>query len=132
MKLKLIIFLFCTFFLSSCSSNYYLCQTSEETITYYRKTLYGEKVITIPKGEYVIVKGKSNFRRVKYNDSIGWAYKPLFKLEKKYDYEGSFRISKRKNKRQKYSAYSGGTVHVRGYYRKDGTYVKPHTRRKRN
>lgn len=27
-------------------------------------------------------------------------------------------------------SYSGGgTVHVRGYYRKDGTYVRPHTRR---
>jgi hypothetical protein len=25
---------------------------------------------------------------------------------------------------------SGGTVHVRGYYRKDGTYVRPHTRRR--
>lgn len=24
---------------------------------------------------------------------------------------------------------SGGTVHVKGYYRKDGTYVRPHTRR---
>jgi endonuclease YncB( thermonuclease family) len=24
---------------------------------------------------------------------------------------------------------SGGTVHVKGYYRKDGTHVKPHTRR---
>jgi hypothetical protein len=33
------------------------------------------------------------------------------------------------------SSYSGststGTVHVKGYYRKDGTYVKPHTRRRR-
>jgi SLA1 homology domain 1, SHD1 len=27
------------------------------------------------------------------------------------------------------SSYSGGTVHVNGYYRKDGTYVRPHTRR---
>ena len=26
------------------------------------------------------------------------------------------------------SSYSGGTVHVKGYYRKDGTYVKSHTR----
>ena len=25
-------------------------------------------------------------------------------------------------------SYSGKTVHVRGYYRKNGTYVKPHTR----
>jgi len=25
---------------------------------------------------------------------------------------------------------SGGTVQVKGYYRKDGTYVRPHTRRK--
>lgn len=27
-------------------------------------------------------------------------------------------------------SYSGGSVHVKGYYRKDGTYVRPHTRRK--
>jgi hypothetical protein len=27
-----------------------------------------------------------------------------------------------------YSGATGGTVHVRGYYRKDGTYVRPHTR----
>lgn len=27
------------------------------------------------------------------------------------------------------SGGSGGTVHVDGYYRKDGTYVRPHTRR---
>lgn len=27
------------------------------------------------------------------------------------------------------SPISGGTVHVSGYYRKDGTYVRPHTRR---
>ncbi len=26
------------------------------------------------------------------------------------------------------SSSSGGTVHVKGYYRKDGTYVRPHTR----
>lgn len=25
-------------------------------------------------------------------------------------------------------SYSGGTVHVKGYYHKNGTYVKPHTR----
>ena len=28
------------------------------------------------------------------------------------------------------SSYSSGTVRVKGYYRKDGTYVRPHTRRK--
>jgi len=27
------------------------------------------------------------------------------------------------------SSFSGGTVHVSGHYRKDGTYVRPHTRR---
>lgn len=27
-------------------------------------------------------------------------------------------------------APSGGPVHVRGYYRRDGTYVRPHTRRR--
>lgn len=29
-----------------------------------------------------------------------------------------------------YSGGGGGTVHVRGYYRRDGTYVRPHTRRR--
>lgn len=28
----------------------------------------------------------------------------------------------------RYSSYNSGDVHVRGYYRKDGTYVAPHTR----
>jgi len=28
-------------------------------------------------------------------------------------------------------AGSGGSVYVKGYYRKDGTYVKPHTRSRR-
>lgn len=27
------------------------------------------------------------------------------------------------------NTYSGGPVYVKGYYRKDGTYVRPHTRR---
>ncbi|HFI4796494.1 MULTISPECIES: hypothetical protein [Elizabethkingia] len=27
------------------------------------------------------------------------------------------------------SGYSSGTVHVKGYYRKNGTYVQPYTRR---
>jgi hypothetical protein len=32
--------------------------------------------------------------------------------------------------RETTSSYSGGgTVHVRGYYRKNGTYVAPYTRR---
>ena len=32
--------------------------------------------------------------------------------------------------RSSYTPSYGGTVHVKGYYRKDGTYVQPHTRRK--
>lgn len=30
----------------------------------------------------------------------------------------------------RYTSSSGGRVYVRGYYRKDGTYVRPHTRRR--
>ncbi len=30
-----------------------------------------------------------------------------------------------------YTPSSGGSIHVKGYYRKDGTYVRPHTRRRR-
>lgn len=32
------------------------------------------------------------------------------------------------NSNSNYSTGAGGSVHVKGYYRKDGTYVKPHTR----
>jgi hypothetical protein len=40
-------------------------------------------------------------------------------------YESSYSTSSRSS----YSGGGGGTVYVRGYYRKDGTYVRSHTRR---
>jgi len=131
MKFKLLAFSVFSVFLSSCSVNYYLCETGEEISTFYVKTSNGEKVITIPKGEKVVVKGRSSYRQVKYNDRVGWAYKPFFRSEENYKYRGSFRTAKRKKKTRTYSNYSSGTVRVKGYYRKDGTYVRPHTRKRR-
>lgn len=47
------------------------------------------------------------------------------------DYEDSS-IGSRDYSTPRYTGtYSGGVTHVKGYYRKDGTYVRPHTRRKR-
>ena len=132
MKPRLYLFLLVFFFCSSCSTSYYLCETSSDAEIFYRKSIYGQKSLSIPKNTKVIVQGNSKYRKIKYNDTIGWAYLPSFKTEKKYNYEGSFKITKRKKKKKSHSTYSGGTVHVKGYYRKDGTYVRPHTRKKGN
>lgn len=64
-----------------------------------------------------------------YNQSSGSGYTPpsdytapatsyTYTPPPSYDYGSTGR----------YSSYNSGDVHVRGYYRKDGTYVSPHTR----
>ena len=129
MKARLLLFVIILSCLFSCSSNFYLCETDSEVVVFYNKSKFGRKAMTIPKGKSVIVKGKSKFRKVKFNDTIGWAYNPSFKSERKYEYKGTFSITKKNRYKQK--SYSGGTIYVKGYYRKDGTYVRPHTRRKK-
>ncbi|QYJ68259.1 SH3 domain-containing protein [Flavobacterium litorale] len=129
MKVKLISFLLILFILSSCCSKYYICETDSATPLYFKKSINSEQITIIPKDKKVIIRGKSTskYQKIKYNDTIGWAYIPLLKNKKEYDYYGSFKVLKKKSlKRQS----SGNRVHVKGYYRKDGTYVRPHTRRK--
>lgn len=117
--------LFGILMLSSCLPRYYLCETTSDIPLYDIASRFGDTLVTIPKGTKVMVQGKSSslHRKVKYEDIVGWGYKLSFKSEEPYKYKGFLTITKKTN----YSS-GGGNVNVKGYYRKDGTYVKPHTR----
>lgn len=125
-KIIIISSLFALIF-SSCSS-VYICVTGSEIPIYYNPKVKNSEIMTkVPKGEIVIVKGKRKYRKIKYKKYIGWSYLPLFTDEKKYLKRDPFKEYIKK--RNKYNSHSG-KVYVKGYYRKDGTYVRPHTRSK--
>lgn len=84
------------------------------------------------------------YRRAKYGNKRGYVYKTRFLSEKKirslsdwnfdsetstYKYSHSNHALSNSTKYKYKPTSTGGTVQVKGYYRKDGTYVKPHTRR---
>ncbi|WP_028890435.1 SH3 domain-containing protein [Tenacibaculum ovolyticum] len=111
--MKNIIRLICLLFIcSSCSITSNLYEAQEEFVLYSQKSKDSDKIIIVPKGESVrVIRGKG-YRRIKYKNMYGWSYNPYIK--KKYTYHD-------------FSNYSG-SVSVKGYYRKDGTYVRPHSR----
>lgn len=85
-------------------------------VKYKSRTGYVKKPKFIERKEVL----DSNLAYLDFNDTIGYYINDSLK-QKSYNsysspsYSGS-------------SSYSGGSVHVKGYHRKDGTYVKPHTR----
>lgn len=79
---------------------------------------------TLSKGEYIYLssgrKNKYNLSKIRYGSNrkkYGWVYNPRYK----YYY-------KRSNTNYHYKSSLGRDIKVRGYYRKNGTYVRPHTR----
>ncbi|MDV3835250.1 hypothetical protein CMU13_18180 [Elizabethkingia anophelis] len=105
----------------SCT-NYYSILLTEDT-PLYSGTNQNELITTIPKNTQVYISKKdrkTTYKRIKWNDFTAWAYNPVYtSFDSRYPYNNTY-----------YNTSStGGSVHVRGYYRKDGTYVSPHTRR---
>ena len=98
-----------------------------------RSDEYGKVLDTIANGD-----------SIKIIDKTICCFKVLYKGKVGYIRENYIDISKypvlnflkdtysRKSKSSNYSnsTSSGGSVNVKGYYRKDGTYVRPHTRRR--
>jgi hypothetical protein len=108
----------------------------------------------IPVGSFIVLrKEERNFREVNYGGLSGYILPRKFKAEKAYSnysfvrplersaYGARKALYKESPPRtdsinrtrsgfysEPKSTYSGGPVQVKGYYRKDGTYVKPHTR----
>lgn len=128
------------FLLSGCStSNYYLVTASSDTDIYQAENST-DIVTKIPKGKFFISKSASLSTYTEYGKFKGYSRNILMisqqKLtKKKYENllfsltDGYTYIPKTGNHSKTIESPStGGTVQVKGYTRKDGTYVKPHTR----
>jgi hypothetical protein len=124
---KFVFLLLLAFSMQSCITNYYYVNVNTDTPIYSAQNDGSSIIYTVPSGSGLYIKGKSyrKYRKIKYNNYIGWAYNP------NYTESSSSSSSSSSNSRpsSNYSTPSAGkTVHVKAYYRKDGTYVKSHTR----
>lgn len=117
-----------TLLLTSCTTNYYTVLLNEDT-TIYKNGDSLNFITSVPKDTQVYISNKSNrknFKKIKWGNYFGWAYNPNYTAYSSYtpvsqpSYRSTYTPSSSTN--------SGGSVSVKGYYRKDGTYVKPHTR----
>jgi len=144
-------------FLTSCTStrssaplesinNYYLCIV-DTVITLYKFDNGALPLVTIPVNRQIIVKDRNQpYREVIYGEYVGYIKYRRFYVENAFDakklpgyvynndhtYTYVESVAKAANKSSRTNATSssssGGPVRVKGYYRKNGTYVRPHTR----
>ncbi len=139
------VILICTTILSSCTTNYYLVSSGEETPVYSQPNENNSTAI-IPANRPFIYWGKGKRAKTKYGQINGYSayltsWRKLAKLTKKqltaltFENDAGYSYNRVSNSTysggtssKKSSTSSGGTVHVKGYTRKDGTYVRPHTR----
>lgn len=136
--------------ISGCATgNYYIYKT--DTNIELQTSKYSVKpYMYIPKGKHLLVKeGTSYFKKAQYGDNKGYICgisnlsNPIFIPSKElkhltfsskdsvyYYKEKAIDSYKPTNSKSSYvPSKSTGTVRVKGYYRKDGTYVRPHTRK---
>lgn len=137
---------------SGCStSNYFVYQTDANVDlqpTRYNVVPY----MKIPKGKHIVIKESSNtFKKARYGSNKGYIcgtsnlsnpirissrdikHLTFNSTDSTYYFKGKkLGFTESLNTKSSYSpAHSTGTgrVQVKGYYRKDGTYVRPHTRK---
>lgn len=117
---------------ASCVTNYYTVLLEEDTLLYKSKSINSHIESSVPKGSTVYISAKIKkkaFRRIKWGNYYGWAYYTKYKNKTSKNTTTSYKPSPVYKSNSQYKKRStGGTVNVRGYYRKDGTYVRPHTR----
>jgi hypothetical protein len=121
--MKKILFLFILFSLQSCVTNYYTATVNTDTALYSSQDAGNPTLHIVPAGSAVYVntkKSRKNYYKIKYGSHTGWAYNPSYTLSTTRATTSSSNYTT--------PSSSGNTVQVNGYYRKDGTYVRPHTR----
>ncbi len=135
----LLIFFSFSFLLQSCSTVYYVGETTEPTNIYATQDESSGVVYVVPAGTKLLIKKKikSNYYVI-YDSYQGYSRGTTFNNYRKFNssYDGNLygystnKPSKSSSTSNSYrsSSSSGGSVNVKGYYRKNGTYVKPHTR----
>ncbi|CAM3484485.1 hypothetical protein [Flavobacterium chungbukense] len=117
---------------SSCITNYYYVNLEEDTPIYENKREGTISYYFIPKSEKVYVSSTTKkYKRIKWKKYKGWAINPTYSSSSSSSTTSNYTNSQSYRSVQnsyKPKSYSNGTVQVKGYYRKDGTYVRPHTR----
>jgi hypothetical protein len=130
---KYIAILIFSVFFFSCSSIYYVGETSEPIKVYSIVDTTTTVNYTIPVGSRVLTQKKSKkYYYIIYESHRGYVYNPNYKNYHKYNssIDGilyGYSSTKPKSTNS-YNSSSGGSVNVKGYYRKNGTYVRPYTR----
>jgi len=122
-------------FTVSCTTNYYTVLLTEDT-NLYKNSNDGTLITSIPKDTKVYISAQSNkklYKKIKWNNYFGWAYSPNYTSYSPYVPVKNYNRSNTSNPSANSYNYrpntsTGGTVNVKGYTRKDGTYVRPHTR----
>lgn len=110
--------------------NYYTVLLTEDT-NVYKNDNDRAVVVTIPKDTQVYLSNKANkknYKKIKWGEYLGWAYNPSYSSYSSYIPLKTSNSSTGYYNSSSSSKGSGGTVNVKGYYRKNGTYVSPHTR----
>ncbi|WP_413997768.1 hypothetical protein ACMDB5_08175 [Flavobacterium sp. W1B] len=126
---KLLSLLFLLFLTSSCVTNYYFVNLEEDTPIYKKTNTSGEAIVVAPKGYSVYISSRTNsYRKIKWKNYKGWAINPVYNIGTTSNYNSKSALSNSTYNSSSTKSSSGGTVQVKGYYRKSGTYVKPHTR----
>ena len=124
----LLFVLLLSFCCTSCVTNYYQVTLTEETQLFNDKNL-NEPITYIPANTEVLVSGAKARKKIKYGSYSGYAWNPSYSGSTNYGNNYSSKSSTSKRTKAYSSPPSGGkSVHVKGYTRKDGTYVKSHTR----
>ena len=109
--------------------NYYNVTVNADTVLYSSGNDASSVVYRVPSGSSVYIKEKKSkkYRKIKYGNYAGWAYYPNYTASSQYSSRYSSSSSSSSRSSSNYSS-PGKTVNVKGYYRKNGTYVRPHTR----
>jgi hypothetical protein len=139
LNMKWLQILFIILFFPSCDTYYYI--TNVEDIYLYNspsKNDDNKDVILIPAGTYYYSTHKNKrFRKIKFKNVKGYAFNPYFdnpyyvpSIKSDSKITSSQTSTSTQTNSSSYNSTSSRpkTVNVKGYYRKDGTYVKPHTR----
>lgn len=116
-------------FIATSCVNYYSVTVNAETVLYSSGNDGSSVVYSVPSGSSVYIKGKKSkkYRKIKYGNYAGWAYYPNYTASSQYSSRYSSSSSSGTRSSSNYSS-PVKTVNVKGYYRKNGTYVRPHTR----
>lgn len=120
--------------LFSCTRTHYLYTVDKPTALYQNEDTT-HIIGYIPPGKQLIAhkKGK-RYTSVTFGNKEGYIVTQSFPTEVTYAEKELRYLHFNSDSTYTYiksssSGSAGGTVYVKGYYRKDGTYVKPHTRK---